>query len=125
MQIPGSHPRNSDSVELDGIKEPLFLTSIPDNGETGGPQAKLWKPLGCLESGEIPSLLVFPRLLQRVAGYQLQYVPASNPWSQTRVSWPRMEQNPTGKPDAKPAKSTWGIRDRRIHKIPIWLPNSA
>lgn len=49
--------RNSDSVELDGIKEPLFLTRIPDNAETGGPQAKLWKPLGCLESGEIPSLL--------------------------------------------------------------------
>lgn len=33
--------RNSDSVELDGTQEPLFLTSTPDNAETGGPQAKL------------------------------------------------------------------------------------
>lgn len=32
FQVPNL--RNSDSVELDGIKEPLFLTSIPDNAET-------------------------------------------------------------------------------------------
>lgn len=49
--------RNSNSVGLGGIKEPLFLTNTPDDAEPGGPQAKLQKILGHLESGGDPSLL--------------------------------------------------------------------